>query len=138
MNTSSSDGKTDAGQPNKESQPGAEQPKPNEAAGQTSDSKFKAIAVFTSGGDCQGMNAAVRAVVRMGRLRGCEVYFIKEGYQGMVDGGNCIEKATSMSVYGIIHKVVQLVAILNNQVVVRVGQSLEALAARRLEKDLVV
>ncbi|NEU35650.1 hypothetical protein GN156_33880, partial [bacterium LRH843] len=48
--------------------------------------KGKGIAVFTSGGDSQGMNAAVRAVVRMGMYLGCKVFFIKEGYQGMVDG----------------------------------------------------
>lgn len=28
------------------------------------------------------MNAAVRAVVRMGLYLGCKVYFIREGYQG--------------------------------------------------------
>eukprot|EP00063_Salmo_salar_P038101 XP_014012936.1 PREDICTED: ATP-dependent 6-phosphofructokinase, platelet type-like isoform X3 [Salmo salar] len=47
----------------------------------------KSIAVLTSGGDAQGMNAAVRAVVRMGIYVGAKVYFIREGYQGMVDGG---------------------------------------------------
>ena len=30
------------------------------------------------------MNAAVRAVVRFGLYLGCKVYFIREGYQGMV------------------------------------------------------
>ncbi|KAM9489185.1 ATP-dependent 6-phosphofructokinase, platelet type isoform 1-T1 [Clarias gariepinus] len=54
----------------------------------------KAIAVLTSGGDAQGMNAAVRAVVRMGIYVGAKVYFIHEGYQGMVDGGDNIEEAT--------------------------------------------
>ena len=49
--------------------------------------KGKGIAVFTSGGDSQGMNSAVRAVVRFGIYLGCKVYFIKEGYQGMIDGG---------------------------------------------------
>ena len=39
--------------------------------------KGKGIAVFTSGGDSQGMNAAVRAVVRFGIYLGCKVYFIK-------------------------------------------------------------
>ncbi|KAG5867175.1 hypothetical protein JTB14_030925 [Gonioctena quinquepunctata] len=34
--------------------------------------KGKGIAVFTSGGDSQGMNAAVRAVVRMGIYLGCK------------------------------------------------------------------
>lgn len=37
--------------------------------------KGKGIAVFTSGGDSQGMNAAVRAVVRMGIYLGCKVSF---------------------------------------------------------------
>ncbi|XP_071542421.1 ATP-dependent 6-phosphofructokinase isoform X4 [Panulirus ornatus] len=66
--------------------------------------KDKGIAVFTSGGDSQGMNAAVRAVVRMGLYVGARVYFIKEGYQGMVDGGDNIVEASWSSVSGIIHK----------------------------------
>uniref|UniRef100_A0A8C6WY39 ATP-dependent 6-phosphofructokinase n=1 Tax=Neogobius melanostomus TaxID=47308 RepID=A0A8C6WY39_9GOBI len=45
-----------------------------------------------------GMNAAVRAVVRMGIYVGAKVYFIHEGYQGMVDGGDNIEEATWESV----------------------------------------
>lgn len=39
----------------------------------------KSLAVFTSGGDSQGMNSAVRSVVRMGLYLGCRVYFIYEG-----------------------------------------------------------
>ncbi|XP_047205449.1 ATP-dependent 6-phosphofructokinase, platelet type isoform X2 [Girardinichthys multiradiatus] len=58
----------------------------------------KAIAVLTSGGDAQGMNAAVRAVVRMGLYVGAKVYFIHEGYQGMVDGEDNIIEATWESV----------------------------------------
>ncbi|XP_051910680.1 ATP-dependent 6-phosphofructokinase, platelet type isoform X3 [Hippocampus zosterae] len=58
----------------------------------------KAIAVLTSGGDAQGMNAAVRAVVRMGLYVGAKVYFIREGYQGMVDGGENITEAKWESV----------------------------------------
>uniref|UniRef100_A0A8C5B3H5 6-phosphofructokinase n=1 Tax=Gadus morhua TaxID=8049 RepID=A0A8C5B3H5_GADMO len=45
------------------------------------------------------MNAAVRAVVRMGIYVGAKVYFIREGYQGMVDGGeDNIKEATWESV----------------------------------------
>lgn len=51
------------------------------------------------------MNAAVRAVVRMGLYVGARVYFIREGYQGMVDGGDHIIEANWSSVSGIIHKV---------------------------------
>ncbi|CAG7836459.1 unnamed protein product [Allacma fusca] len=66
--------------------------------------KGKGIAVLTSGGDSQGMNAATRAVVRVGIYLGCKVYFIKEGYQGLVDGGDNIVEASWSSVSGIIHK----------------------------------
>uniref|UniRef100_A0A8C2ZPJ9 6-phosphofructokinase n=1 Tax=Cyclopterus lumpus TaxID=8103 RepID=A0A8C2ZPJ9_CYCLU len=45
-----------------------------------------------------GMNAAVRAVVRMGIYVEAKVYFIHEGYQGMVDGGDNIKEATWESV----------------------------------------
>uniref|UniRef100_A0A8C6LYQ1 6-phosphofructokinase n=1 Tax=Nothobranchius furzeri TaxID=105023 RepID=A0A8C6LYQ1_NOTFU len=45
-----------------------------------------------------GMNGAVRAVVRMGIYVGAKVYFIHEGYQGMVDGGDNIKEATWESV----------------------------------------
>uniref|UniRef100_A0A8C1QC07 Phosphofructokinase, platelet b n=1 Tax=Cyprinus carpio TaxID=7962 RepID=A0A8C1QC07_CYPCA len=58
----------------------------------------KSIGVLTSGGDAQGMNAAVRAVVRMGIYVGAKVYFIHEGYQGMVDGGDNIKEASWESV----------------------------------------
>nr|XP_039266931.1 ATP-dependent 6-phosphofructokinase, muscle type-like [Styela clava] len=62
----------------------------------------KAIAVFTSGGDSQGMNAAVRAVVRMAITCGSKAYLIKEGYQGMVDGGDNIVEAGWEDVSGIL------------------------------------
>lgn len=49
------------------------------------------------------MNSAVRAVVRMGLYLGCKVFFIREGYQGMIDGGHNIEEANWGSVSCIIH-----------------------------------
>ncbi|XP_048856241.1 phosphofructokinase, muscle b [Brienomyrus brachyistius] len=58
----------------------------------------RAIAVLTSGGDAQGMNAAVRATVRVGIYTGAKVFFIHEGYQGLVDGGDHIRPATWESV----------------------------------------
>jgi 6-phosphofructokinase 1 len=64
----------------------------------------KKIAVMTSGGDAQGMNAAVRAVVRTAIEKGADVYAIYEGYQGMVDGGNRIVKMDWDSVGGILHR----------------------------------
>jgi len=66
--------------------------------------KGKCIGVLTSGGDSPGMNAAVRAVVRFGIYLGCKVFFIKEGYQGMIDGGDNIVEADWAAVSGMIHK----------------------------------
>ncbi|WP_334076762.1 6-phosphofructokinase [Paenibacillus sanfengchensis] len=48
-------------------------------------SAVKKIAVLTSGGDSQGMNAAVRAVVRSGLFYGLEVFGIQRGYQGLLN-----------------------------------------------------
>jgi 6-phosphofructokinase 1 len=47
---------------------------------------IKRIAVFTSGGDAPGMNAAIRAVVRTAIYHDLHVYGIERGYQGMIDG----------------------------------------------------
>uniref|UniRef100_A0A8C5H5A1 ATP-dependent 6-phosphofructokinase n=1 Tax=Gouania willdenowi TaxID=441366 RepID=A0A8C5H5A1_GOUWI len=45
-----------------------------------------------------GMNAAVRATVRVGLYTGAKVYFVHEGYQGLVDGADNIRLATWESV----------------------------------------
>jgi 6-phosphofructokinase 1 len=62
----------------------------------------KRLGILTSGGDAQGMNAAVRAVIRTALDRGAEVYAIYEGYQGLVDDGDYIRKMTWDSVGGIL------------------------------------
>jgi 6-phosphofructokinase 1 len=66
--------------------------------------KTRRLAVLTSGGDAQGMNAAVRSVVRSALDRGVEIYAIYEGYQGLVDGGDRIRKMNWDSVGGILQK----------------------------------
>ncbi|MNJ99917.1 6-phosphofructokinase isozyme 1 [compost metagenome] len=47
--------------------------------------QIKKIGVYTSGGDAPGMNAAIRAVVRVGIAQNLEVYGIYQGYVGMVE-----------------------------------------------------
>lgn len=47
-------------------------------------SAVKKIAVLTSGGDSQGMNAAVRAVVRSALFHGIEVFGVQRGYAGLL------------------------------------------------------
>uniref|UniRef100_A0A4W5R426 Phosphofructokinase, muscle b n=1 Tax=Hucho hucho TaxID=62062 RepID=A0A4W5R426_9TELE len=68
-----------------------------------------AIGMLTAGIDVKqpfcatGMNAAVRATVRMGIYTGAKVYFVHEGYQGLVDGGDNIKLATWESVSMMLH-----------------------------------
>jgi 6-phosphofructokinase 1 len=50
---------------------------------------MRRIALLTSGGDAPGMNAAVRAVVRIGIARGLEVYGIRDGFAGLIAGAFC-------------------------------------------------
>jgi len=45
----------------------------------------KRIAVLTSGGDCSGMNGAIRAVVRTGLAAGLEVIGVQKGYSGLLE-----------------------------------------------------
>ena len=47
---------------------------------------FRKIGLLTSGGDSPGMNAAIRAVVRTAVFNKIEVYGIRRGYQGMIEG----------------------------------------------------
>ncbi|MGZ3770171.1 MAG: 6-phosphofructokinase [Bdellovibrio sp.] len=47
--------------------------------------KIQRIGVYTSGGDAPGMNAAIRAVVRVGISQNLEVFGIQSGYVGMLE-----------------------------------------------------
>ena len=48
--------------------------------------KVRRIGVLTSGGDAPGMNACVRAVVRTALHHGFEVYGIRRGWHGLIQG----------------------------------------------------
>jgi 6-phosphofructokinase 1 len=47
---------------------------------------MRRLAVLTSGGDAPGMNAAIRAAVRIGVARGFEVFGVRHGYTGLIAG----------------------------------------------------
>jgi 6-phosphofructokinase 1 len=64
--------------------------------------QIKRVAVFTSGGDAPGMNAALRAVVRSGSYHGLHVFGIRRGYEGMIDGD--IIRLERSDVGNIIHR----------------------------------
>ena len=63
---------------------------------------IKKIAVFTSGGDSPGMNAAIRSVVRTCAFHDLECFGVYRGYQGLIEGD--FEKMDARSVKGIINK----------------------------------
>ena len=60
------------------------------------------LAILTSGGDAPGMNAALRAIVRISLVRGCEPFAVYEGYQGLVEGGDKIKRLYWNDVQGIL------------------------------------
>jgi 6-phosphofructokinase 1 len=68
---------------------------------------MKKIAVLTSGGDSQGMNAAISAIVTSGISRGMEVYGIEDGYKGILEHTISNQKIKRMGlneVNDIVHK----------------------------------
>ncbi len=63
---------------------------------------MKRVAVMTSGGDAQGMNAAIRAVVRSGLQQNVEVYGIRQAFSGLLSGD--MSALTSREVSGILQR----------------------------------
>src|SRR5436190_22147349 len=47
---------------------------------------MKHIAVLTTGGDCPGLNAAIRAVVRTAVYHNMQVTGVMHGYEGLING----------------------------------------------------
>jgi len=60
----------------------------------------KTIGIVTSGGDAPGMNAAIRAVTRVGHSMGLQVVGFERGWDGLLT--NCFKKLTPRDVGGII------------------------------------
>lgn len=65
--------------------------------------EIKRIAIFTSGGDAPGMNAAIRAIVRNALHNDLHIYGIPRGYEGMIEGTN-INRLEASDVSNIIHR----------------------------------
>ncbi|MDH3816843.1 MAG: 6-phosphofructokinase, partial [Acidobacteriota bacterium] len=62
------------------------------------------LGILTSGGDAPGMNAALRAAVRTALEDGVEAVAIREGYRGLVEGGDAFRPMDWDAVGGIMHK----------------------------------
>jgi len=59
------------------------------------------IGILTGGGDCPGLNAVIRAVVRRAEHHNFEVMGIRDGWKGLVEDSNL--RLTRQSVSGILH-----------------------------------
>lgn len=63
---------------------------------------MRRVAVLTSGGDAPGMNAAIRAVIRTGIDKGWEMFGVRNGYTGLING--TIRQMGARDVGGIIQQ----------------------------------
>lgn len=60
------------------------------------------IGILTGGGDCPGLNAAIRAITRKGIQEGDNILGILQGWKGMMTGQH--EELTLRAVSGLIHR----------------------------------
>jgi len=63
---------------------------------------MKRIAILTSGGDCSGMNACIRAAVRTALRMGIEMIGFRKGYLGLMNGDYLTMDNKAVS--GILHR----------------------------------
>ncbi len=59
------------------------------------------VAILTGGGDCPGLNAVIRAVVRRGEQHGLEFIGIREGWRGLLENNHF--RLTREAISGILH-----------------------------------
>ena len=55
------------------------------------------VAILTSGGDAPGMNACIRACVRLAIYNGFEMYGVNHGFQGLIDDDIFLMNSRSVS-----------------------------------------
>ena len=66
-------------------------------------SNINRIGVLTAGGDCPGLNAVIRAVVKSAaQSHGWQVLGIRDGFEGLIGGDDALEPLTVESVHGIL------------------------------------
>ena len=63
----------------------------------------KKVAIITNGGDCPGLNAVIRAIVKTAETHGVECYGYIEGYRGLYEN-NYIKLDSNGSASGLLHR----------------------------------
>ena len=64
---------------------------------------IKKVAIVTNGGDCPGLNAVIRAIVKTAEAHGVECYGFIEGYKGMLKN-EFIKLESKGSASGLLHR----------------------------------
>lgn len=64
---------------------------------------IKKVAIITNGGDCPGLNAVIRAIVKSAETNGVECYGYIEGYKGLYEN-NYIKLESNGSASGLLHR----------------------------------
>ena len=64
---------------------------------------LKKVAILTGGGDCPGLNAVIRAIVKTAEANNVECYGFIEGYKGMYEN-NFIKLESNGSASGLLHR----------------------------------
>ena len=64
---------------------------------------LKKVAIITNGGDCPGLNAVIRAIVKTAETNGVECYGYIEGYKGLYEN-NYIKLESNGSASGLLHR----------------------------------
>ena len=63
---------------------------------------IRKVGIITAGGDCPGLNAVIRGIVKTGEYNNIETYGFLEGYKGLLE--NKYIKLDSYVTSGIIYK----------------------------------
>ena len=63
----------------------------------------KKVAIITNGGDCPGLNAVIRAIVKTAETHGVECYGYIEGYKGLLEN-KYIKLESNGSASGLLHR----------------------------------
>ncbi len=73
----------------------------------------KKVAIITNGGDCPGLNAVIRAIVKTAETNGVECYGYIEGYRGLYKN-NYIKLESNGSASGLLHRGGTIIGASNN------------------------
>ena len=64
---------------------------------------IKKVAILTNGGDAPGLNAVIRAIVKVAERNNIECYGIIEGYKGLLEN-NYVKLDSTTNAAGLLHR----------------------------------